>query len=93
MHRRYSNIDFILAMPYEDALEYISFVMDKHLDELLFQRWIPLQTSMSFDEFKAQMIKPEPKSEKEVLDQTEIILAMFARSRHGNLPPVRDNIS
>lgn len=84
MHRRYSNIDFILAMDLEEASGYIRFAFEKQNDEYLFQRWLPYQAEMGFDEFKEKIrIANIPeKPDEEILSDVEMILEQFARSKN-----------
>lgn len=73
----------------EEALSFISYVIEKREDELLFQRWIGgLQYEMSFTEFK-QRLKPKPiKDESEILADVRIILNGLTKGEgdpHGNI--------
>jgi hypothetical protein len=86
LHRRYSNIDFILAMDLEEAGDYIRFVMEKDLDDKLFTRWLSYQSEIGFEEFKDKIkaLNEPEKTEEEILTDVEIILEQFTRSKHAS---------
>lgn len=65
-------------MPLGDAIALIEEAERAELDELLMQRWIPIQFEMSFAEFKAKILKPK-KTEKEIMTDVENILASVCK--------------
>lgn len=67
-------------MSADEFMEYLFFVRNKELDEMLYQRWIPMQDQFGFEEFKNILFKKE-KSEEEILSETELILEMFNKNR------------
>lgn len=89
LHKRYSNIDFIFEMEPEEALSFVSYVMERREDELLFQRWINgLQYEISFEEFRLRLKPKKVKPDVEILADVRTILNGFAEERgelHGNI--------
>ena len=62
-----------MQMRLDDAMALIEEAERAELDELLMKRWIPIQFEMSFNDFKARIIKPK-KTEKEIITDVEKIL-------------------
>lgn len=63
-----------MDMQIDDAMALMEEAERAELDELLMKRWIPIQFEMSFDKFKARILKPK-KTEKEIITDVENILA------------------
>ena len=56
MHE-YSNLEYFFALDFLDAAEIIKAMNERRMDDYLFERWIPYQDQMSFDDFKSQTVK------------------------------------
>lgn len=78
IHRRYADPQFIFAMPADEGVRFLLFVMSREEEELLdsrlFARWIPYQAEISFEDFKEQLRPKKMKDDKEVLKDVESIL-------------------
>lgn len=83
MHE-YSNLEYFFALDFLDAAEIIKAMNERRMDDYLFERWIPYQDQMSFDDFKSQTVKNKEsridnRSAKEILQSVKKIID----SAHG----------
>lgn len=80
--RRYgAYADRILEMPASDGAQLLEYGFQQELDSKLFARWVAgPQFSLSFDEFKRQLMPPKFKRDEDVLDDTRKIM----EAMHGN---------
>ena len=83
MHE-YSNLEYFFALNFLDAAETIKAMNERRMDDYLFERWIPYQDQMSFDDFKSQTLKNKEsridnRSAKEILQSVKKIIG----SAHG----------
>lgn len=84
LYRRYANPQFIFDMPADDGLSFILFAFKQEEDSLIYQRWIVGgQFSMSFDDFKAQLIPHTPKTDKAIMQDVEKILKSVTPNKKG----------
>lgn len=66
----------------EDGIRLIEKAMDEEKEEKLFQRWIPFQSEMPYDEFKRQLgdrarMKLDTRSTEEILMNARNILNLL----------------
>ena len=85
MHE-YSNLEYFFALDFLDAVKLIEAMTERRMDDYLFQRWIPYQDQMSFDDFKSQTVKSkesrlDTRSSEEILNTVKQIL----ESVHGGI--------
>jgi len=59
---RYPNIEYVMKLEFEYAIEFINQAYDKALEERLFQQWlveIPhMKKSVSFEDYKRERLRP-----------------------------------
>ena len=71
-------------MSADDGVSFLLFAFAQEEDALIYQRWIVGgQFSMSFDDFKAQLIPPAPKTDKAIMQDVEKILKSVAPNKKG----------
>lgn len=82
----YGNIDTILKLPYEDAVELVVKARERQRDERLWQMWLTLYPNMnketwqSFSEFKERsLITVSKKPTKDILKESEEIMKSIGR--------------
>ena len=76
--KRYSSIDYILRLDFEEALGLIDYAFEKQFDELLYQRWIArYQEFISFDEFKNSLKPIKVKTAEEIMKEQAEIISLF----------------
>ena len=77
-------MEYFFALDFLDAAEIIKAMNERRMDDYLFERWIPYQDQMSFDDFKSQTVKNKEsridnRSAKEILQSVKKIID----SAHG----------
>lgn len=61
-----------MSMPINDATDVLEALNERVQNERLFQRWIPIQGEMSFDDFKSEVMSKASKADNR---PAEVILA------------------
>lgn len=76
--KRYGNIEYIMSMEIEEAIDLIEYAIKQEAEDKLFQRWVhEMQFQMSFNEFKEKLKPVIVKDETEIIAEVKDILAMF----------------
>lgn len=71
-------------MSADDGVSFLLFAFEREEEALIYQRWIVGgQFSMSFDDFKARLIPPAPKTEKAIMQDVEKILKSATLNKKG----------
>ena len=65
-------------MELSEALSFLSFVQEKQIDEIIWQRWLYHQ-QISYAEFKEQIMPRKVKSEEVILKEVKEILESFRK--------------
>lgn len=77
---RYSNIDYILRLDFEEGRELIEKAKEKEVDSMLWDRWLVdyrnMRTDKDFISFSAYKDKLIPKKTEVVNDSKEDLLEM-----------------
>lgn len=85
---RYSDIMFVMNMPFRDGYKQMIKAYEEHNEERLFDRWLSgYEKEMSFEEFKKELMKgtksdrevDRSKTEDEIMEQVEEDLKLFRR--------------
>lgn len=90
MLNRYSNIDYVLQLDFEEGIELLEHSSEQVVENLLFQRWIASfdEHGIGYNEFKRQI-----GAEKEVVDENisdvladvQTILSTKGGENNGNI--------
>lgn len=82
MQRRYGGITFLDSFTVSEAVEILLYAQEQEEEEKLFTRWIPYQSTISFDDFKHSLYSAaHPKSEKQIMNDVEDIMTAFDKER------------
>lgn len=80
---RYKNIDYFLELEWIDFVDSVNFAINEKQEEILIQRWIPLQSEISFEEFKKSLkeekriMKEDKRTSDEIFSVVEDVLLTF----------------
>lgn len=69
---RYHSIDYVMQLDYETGMELINKCQEQKIEEQIFQRWIPYQGQISFEEFKKELgparVMQDNRSAEEIIE-------------------------
>lgn len=73
-------------MEADESVPLLTFAFEREDDDRIFARWLPLQDVISFDDFKASLIrKTALKSKREIMADVNKIIAASVKENNGNI--------
>jgi hypothetical protein len=80
----YAQIDFFMDMDMDDLGRQIDIATERSRDDKIWERWLPYQDQISFDEFKKQVVnslrsKKDDRKAEDILLHVKKLMNKFER--------------
>lgn len=84
MLTHYAQIDFFMDMDMDDLGRQIDIATERSRDDKIWERWLPYQDQISFDEFKKQVVnslrsKKDDRKAEDILLHVKKLMNKFER--------------